>query len=309
MPLILLTGYPNSGKTTVSEQLISQLNEKFTQQTQLFHSKKLAIPQIKYYNDNTMGIEKASYEKSLSEKNARAKIFSVVKRDLNKNDIVLIDSLNYIKGFRYQLHCEVKNLNTTFALVHVMNPNAKDHGQWPEKLYTELIQRYEEPNPSSNRWDTPYFAVLLGEDKIDIDDLFMKLYPQLVSAQAKDVHQQNMLNKLRQSTKPNSATIMNPASQSNYLTMLDQITTKVLQNLNKWLKENPAFGDIHRYVIHGLEDGEFIDIPPSVQINLNIAKLQRFKRQFITMNRLRILGDEKTIEKNFIQYLNKNLCE
>ncbi|KAL6942907.1 hypothetical protein ACO0RG_001874 [Hanseniaspora osmophila] len=309
MPLVLLTGYPNSGKTTVSKQLISQLKEKFAEQSQLFESKKLPIPQIKYYNDESMGIDKTVYENSLLEKNARAKIFSVVKRDLNKSDIVLIDSLNYIKGFRYQLHCEVKNLNTTFALVHVMNPNAKDHGTWSAQLYTELVQRYEEPNPSSNRWDTPYFAVLLGEDEIDINDLFIKLYPQLVSTNAKDAHQQNILNKLRQSTKPNSATIMNPASQSNYLTLLDQTTTLVLQNLQKWLKENPAFGDIHRYVIHGLENGEFIDIPPSVQVNLNIAKLQRLKRQFITMNRLRILGDAKTIEKNFIQYLNKNLSE
>jgi tRNA uridine 5-carbamoylmethylation protein Kti12 len=42
---------------------------------------------------------------------------SAVKRLLGRDDIVIADGLNYIKGFRYQLYCEAKALQTPSCVV------------------------------------------------------------------------------------------------------------------------------------------------------------------------------------------------
>ena len=52
-----------------------------------------------------------------SEKGARGTFFSAVQRLLSKNDIVIADGMNYIKGFRYQLFCEAKAQSTPHCVV------------------------------------------------------------------------------------------------------------------------------------------------------------------------------------------------
>ena len=54
-----------------------------------------------------------------SEKDARAAIYGAVKRVLSPRDIVVLDGLNYIKGWRYQLFCEAKNARTPSCVLQV----------------------------------------------------------------------------------------------------------------------------------------------------------------------------------------------
>lgn len=42
---------------------------------------------------------------SRSEKPARGAAFTALTRNLGKDTIVIMDGMNYIKGFRYQMHC------------------------------------------------------------------------------------------------------------------------------------------------------------------------------------------------------------
>lgn len=58
------------------------------------------------------------YDSAKLEKTARAEEFSAIKRAINKNAIVIADAPNYIKGFRYQLHCEAKSARTRSIVVH-----------------------------------------------------------------------------------------------------------------------------------------------------------------------------------------------
>lgn len=53
------------------------------------------------------------------EKDARASIYGAVKRVLSDRDIVILDGLNYIKGWRYQLHCEAKAASTPSVVVQI----------------------------------------------------------------------------------------------------------------------------------------------------------------------------------------------
>ena len=51
------------------------------------------------------------------EKKARGALQASVERLLSKKDVVIADGLNYIKGFRYQLHCIAKALGTPQCVV------------------------------------------------------------------------------------------------------------------------------------------------------------------------------------------------
>lgn len=54
---------------------------------------------------------------SRSEKPARSTIITAVQRNMNKDTVVILDSLNYIKGFRYQLYCAAKEAGVRVCTV------------------------------------------------------------------------------------------------------------------------------------------------------------------------------------------------
>lgn len=93
MPLIVLTGYPCSGKTKRSNEI-----KKY------FEDQKLQN-KIVFINDNGI-IKKSGFNKTdlygsaQKEKEIRGKLKSEVTRLLNKDTIVILDSMNYIKGYR-----------------------------------------------------------------------------------------------------------------------------------------------------------------------------------------------------------------
>lgn len=74
---------------------------------------------------------------SPSEKPARAALFTAATRSLNPSTITILDSANYIKGFRYQLYCAAREAGVRVATVHPVAPPNKCKG-WEEergKLY------------------------------------------------------------------------------------------------------------------------------------------------------------------------------
>jgi len=62
-------------------------------------------------------VSRSVYHTAKAEKDARAEEYSAVKRVLSRDDIVIADGMNYIKGFRYQLYCEAKALQTPSCVV------------------------------------------------------------------------------------------------------------------------------------------------------------------------------------------------
>lgn len=71
-------------------------------------------------NDQSLGVSRAVYHTARAEKDARAEEYSAVKRVLSRDDIVIADGMNYIKGFRYQLFCEAKAMSTPSCVVSTM---------------------------------------------------------------------------------------------------------------------------------------------------------------------------------------------
>ncbi|KAK0636917.1 chromatin associated protein KTI12 [Bombardia bombarda] len=129
MPLIIITGLPTSGKSTRAKQLHAFLADRIATES----NGAAASPKYRLHliSDQTQAISRAVYDLSpeklpahvrsanASEKDARAALYGAVKRVLSPRDIVVLDGLNYIKGWRYQLFCEAKNMRTPNVVLQV----------------------------------------------------------------------------------------------------------------------------------------------------------------------------------------------
>lgn len=310
MPLIVLTGFPSTGKTTIAKKLQQLLENTINS------NPKLSNYTISYHSDESLNILHGDYVGSNDERRARSKIMSVVKRDLSRHNIVIVDSLNYIKGFRYQLHCEVKNVMTTYCLIHALCPTNKImewnfqetefHKPWDSQFLAALIQRYEEPN-SDTRWDSPLFSVLSPEDRIETlyEDICKAIFPNIYKPQSGDRENDRMLQQL----KPNNATILKAAPHTNSVQILDTETNSVIKTIMAHIQHNVVSGGVSRIILTpnnndvNDENCSFVDIPLQ---NCSMPQLQRIRRQFVSMNRLRNLEKERIIPL-FAEYLNKNI--
>ena len=113
MPLLMISGFPSSGKTHRTNQLRDYF-EKRIQEQHLSHI------QVQVIGDESLHIARDVYCSGAEEKNARAAILAAVERSLSKNIIVLVDHHNSIKGFRYQLYCLARAASTPSCVVHII---------------------------------------------------------------------------------------------------------------------------------------------------------------------------------------------
>ena len=210
-----------------------------------------------------------------------------------------------------------------------MEDSSRDHLPWDEKLLRDLVARYEEPN-ETNRWDSPLFPLLSPHDTIDsiIDPVYSIVFSnsnKIGSKQNSSSPLNSKLNKLNSLSnnnnrpgvlKPNSVTLLKPATQSNFIQLLEVETSKVNKVILTHLKEQDSIGNdgfnagqLSRILIEGddVDDPNcvFVDVNSS---HVNLAKLQRLKRQFIQLNKLRDL-DLDRVKVLYSQYLSKNLSD
>lgn len=107
MPLVVLSGRPCTGKTSFATQLATFLRT--------VAPKDAAVAIL---NDESLGISKRDgYKDATTEKISRGRLKGAVERACNGRDTVIIDALNYIKGFRYELYCIVRQAGSTHCVV------------------------------------------------------------------------------------------------------------------------------------------------------------------------------------------------
>ncbi|KAI9866076.1 MAG: hypothetical protein M1813_001637 [Trichoglossum hirsutum] len=303
MPLILLSGYPSSGKTHRARQLLDFFHDRIASNSSL-PSPDPRVTRLKahHISDQSLGISREVYRDSRTEKDARAAEYSAVKRVLGKDDVVIVDGLNYIKGFRYQLFCEAKALGTPSCVVlktpevHIGTPiiacrennsrllgSPETDGGYPEDIFENLVFRYEEPN-GMTRWDSPLFTVLYNDDAPPLEAIWEAIVGK--EGEAKVV-------------KPNAATVLKPAAESNYLYELDKATQSILTQILEWQKDHPGEGG--EIAIPDVK-AQKIEMPVSP---LSLPQLQRLRRQFIALNRQHTLSQSR-IRDLFVDYLNDN---
>lgn len=109
----MISGYPCAGKTHRSEQLLDFFTTKIAASTDA----RTARLKVHHITTETLGLSRTAYHAARTEKDARAAEMSAVKRLLGRDAIVIADGLNYIKGFRYQMNCEAKAVQTPSCVV------------------------------------------------------------------------------------------------------------------------------------------------------------------------------------------------
>ncbi|XP_029802231.1 protein KTI12 homolog [Suricata suricatta] len=116
MPLVVFCGLPYSGKSRRAEELRGAL---------------AAAGRAVYVVDDALvlGTEDATvYGDSAREKALRGALRAAVERRLSRHDVVILDSINYIKGFRYELYCLARAARTPLCLVYCVRPGGLSGG-------------------------------------------------------------------------------------------------------------------------------------------------------------------------------------
>lgn len=264
MPLIVLTGLPCSGKSTRAEELVRRLAPLAAA-----HTPPLDVV---LHLDLSLGISRTAYELSASEKSARGTQMLAVKRDLSNRTVVVLDTPAYIKGWRYQLHCEAKEQATGYCVVYTMASLEqcleRNNGRYPEETVRALEMRYEEPH-FQNRWEQPLFAVA-ADDELPVEEIWKAV----VEGKA---------------LKPNNVTVAAPSASGNYTQELDRLTSEVVREVQG--------ADTGTVVVEGVR----LDLPLE---GVLVAQLQRHRRAFVQLNRIRPITTDR-IKGAFIEYLQR----
>ena len=247
---------------------------------------------LHHIDDHELSLSRDVYATARAEKDARASFSSAIKRVLSRDAIVVADGMNYIKGFRYQLYCEAKAVQTPSCVVHAgtsadkcreLNESAlKDKtGGYEPEIFENLVFRYEEPNGMS-RWDSPLFTVPYD----DAEPPCEAIWDAMIGSDGK-----------AKLVRPNAATVLKPASEQNYLYELDKTTSEVISSITTWQQDHPGEGG-SQISIAGAEHP--ITLPTAAP---SLPQLQRLRRQFTSLNRQHALSKAR-IRDLFVDYLN-----
>ncbi|KAF8972366.1 kti12, chromatin associated [Entomortierella lignicola] len=289
MPLVILSGLPSSGKTRRAQELKQFFETRLASQNQEQDDSTTKAKEYRIHviNDESLNLNKhVSYNTAADEKKARGALMSTVERLLSKDDIVIVDSLNYIKGFRYQLYCVARAIGTPHCVVFCgCNPDTARQwnsvtGAYPEKVFEELVVRFEEPD-SRTKWDSPLFIVVPDDTKLPEDDIWDAVV-------------------LKKAKPPNLSTVVKVVKETNYLYEFDQTTQNVIQAILDAQKS----GDPTKQIKAPLSN-ILLQLPPTRVVTL--SELRRLRRQFTSINKMHTLLDMTRVSEGFVEYLNQNL--
>ncbi|CAI5493216.1 unnamed protein product [Closterium sp. Naga37s-1] len=168
MALVLICGQPCSGKSTVARQLVASLEAAINeQQNSTPGDSRLSVVLL---GEEQLHIGRDDgYQNMVAEKNLRGSLRSEVDRAVGKDRIVIVDSLNAIKGYRYELWCLARAAATKYCVVHCdvaaetareWNDRRRDAGEpcYAPHILEDLLGRFERP-VGRNRWDSPLFEL------------------------------------------------------------------------------------------------------------------------------------------------------
>jgi tRNA uridine 5-carbamoylmethylation protein Kti12 len=254
--LICLVGLPSSGKSTFANLLKIVFKERFSNL-----DAKIIDPDI---IRNKLTPEKFDYEKEYIVRNENLKM---IKKELEKGNIVISDDLNYYSSMRHDLKDIAENLKKSFFIIHIATPIEiclKWNEGRGEPIPNEVIRKVQEKFDNFNKykWDYPIATYDLSE----LVDVKLKI-KQLVD---------NLENKI---------TIM---------------------NRERVLEENFVISKIHNENLDKITRkyvGKLVLNTKFLHLKKKIIKL----RKLYVKNNKNIAQSQAKILKNFRKYLEKSL--
>lgn len=299
MALVVICGQPCSGKSTAALCLAEALKD--------IESK----PTVRIIDETSFHLDRnQSYAEMTSEKNLRGVLRSEVDRSLSKDNIIIVDSLNSIKGYRYELWCLARAAGTRHCVLFcdVEETHCRDWNKerrekvgpsYDDRIFEDLIRRFERPD-RKNRWDSPLFELWPFKDGIEksspaIMDLVSYLTKK-VDSRTKDI-------KILQ---PTIATQGARFSEANSLYEMDKATQEVTSAIVE--AQSLAMGG----PVTGLSLGP--DLPTiNISRSVGLPELRRLRKTFIKLTGQSSLSgppppsDTDSAKRMFIDYLTREI--
>lgn len=299
MALVVICGQPCSGKSTAAAVLAEALQE--------VESK----PSVRIIDESSFHLSRnQSYADMPAEKNLRGVLRSEVDRSLSKDNIIIVDSLNNIKGYRYELWCLARSAGTRYCVLHcdaedtICRKWNKERGErsepsYDDKIFEDLVRRFERPD-SKNRWDSPLFELCPSKDQIEkssaaVVDAVMYLTKK-VDSKTRDIRV----------LQPTIATQSARVSEANSLYEIDRATLEVMNFIVE--AQSRAMGG----PVNGVSLGPGL---PSVDLSrpVGLPELRKLRRTFIKLTGQSSLSgpppplDADSAKRMFVDYLNREL--
>eukprot|EP00198_Chlamydomonas_reinhardtii_P002189 XP_001691525.1 predicted protein [Chlamydomonas reinhardtii] len=293
MPLVVICGQPCSGKSTLAAKLVNLFQEA-------------GLP-VELVDELSLHLERnAAYTGTFNEKNTRAKLKSKTERVVGRKGVTILDSINNIKGYRYELWCVARAAGTRYCMVHVdtevsqcrqWNEARPEAERYKQDIFDDLAGRFERPD-ARNRWDAPLFTLhpaseCIGEDAEPEADVLAGVVRAMLDEQP---------NVARDLT-PTMATANPTLLATNTLHEIDQAAQEILNAITE-AQAAAAGGAAEVVRFPGLE----------LRRPVSLAELRRHKRAFlklatkITFARLQVCRDATAAKRMFVDYLRTALA-
>ncbi|KAH9942441.1 chromatin associated protein KTI12 [Epithele typhae] len=277
-------------------------------------------------SDDNLNLSREVYDGEHSphavRKTARAALFTAVQRQMGQDTVLIVDSMNYIKGFRYQIYCAAREHKLRVCTLFVAATheqckqwNAARHPDGPSYSpetqvlrrsleltvadapfmhyrLENLLMRFEEPS-SMARWDSPLFTVPWTDDDVPADDIWK-------AVTAGTVNPQTLLPR----QVPKAPTDALRTLEATATSMVAAIMASRPRAVARRARHAPLSATLRPQVA----------LPPRA---VTLSELQRLKRQFVTVHKKAItLGavekgavdwSEESVAGKFAEYVEGNL--
>ncbi|KNA04707.1 hypothetical protein SOVF_197170 [Spinacia oleracea] len=299
MALVVICGQPCSGKSTAAKCLAEALRDSESTLT------VRVIDETLFHLDRNQG-----YANMTAEKNIRGVLRSEVDRSVCKDNIIIVDSLNSIKGYRYELWCLARAAGVRYCVLYSdvvetdcrkWNEERREKGEatYDENIFDDLVRRFEKPE-SRNRWDSPLFELQPSKDGID------KSLPAIVDAVSYLTKKVDSRTKDIKILQPTIATQNGRPSEANSLYELDRATQEVMTAIVA--AQSQALGG----PLNGISIGQGL---PTINIQsvVGLPELRRLRRTFMKLTGQSSLSgppppaDAESAKRMFVDYLNREL--
>ncbi|KRY37471.1 Uncharacterized protein T01_3882 [Trichinella spiralis] len=274
MSLVVITGYPCSGKTMLARVLKNALSAAEGNNKQVLHIS----------DDDFPSFHRSIYEKPYEEGQLRSFLKSEVVKNLKADTIVIIDSLNYLKSFRYELYCAAKAAQVSYFLIRCGNNGWRSSffnmirpQEMRYKLTTvhDLVNRYELPE-DRNKWDQIQYTFCLMEELVS--ECVDKVCPLILQGKK---------------LTSNRSTEAQPLASAQFLSELDLLTSAINTAIQERLSENPiGEGDQDEKALFTVEG---VDEAIKLKHFFTAQFLADVKRQFFAYVRMHPIEDVKVL--------------
>ncbi|XP_078439210.1 KTI12-like, chromatin associated protein [Wolffia australiana] len=300
MALVVICGQPCSGKSTAAACLASALKDSEIKET------------VRVIDESSLhrGLNE-SYADMTAEKNLRGVLRSEVDRSVSKDRIIIVDSLNNIKGYRYELWCLARAAGTRYCVLFCdveenicrqWNVERRERGDptYDEKIFSDLVGRFERPD-RRNRWDSPLFELTPFRDGI------RESSPAIIEAVSYLTKRIDSKSRDVRVLQPTIATQSVRTGEANSLYEMDRATQEVIAVIVE--NQFSCLGGLGSRISFGQH------LPTlSVQRTVGLPELRNLRRTFIKLTGQASLSgpppptDADSAKRMFIEYLNRELA-